>query len=198
MNSFISFLWLLLCHRSRIELLQLRQHSSQSKIPQYISDCPRTPSLNFDALASQSRITTDYLRSPGAQQQGIHLQCKRPRFDPWVRKIPWRRERPPTPDFLPGESHGQRSLAGFSPWVHRESDTAAWLNDKLQPHPSGPDPGPATALERIHTDSSQGPGSAGPQRAEDGPGRTRATRGGRHHPPRWEPGTIPHAGSPRP
>ena len=39
-----------------------------------------------------------------------------PRFDHWVRKIPWRRKWQPTPVFLPGEPHGQRSLAGFSPW----------------------------------------------------------------------------------
>ena len=36
--------------------------------------------------------------------------------DSWVRKIPWRRKWKPTPVFLPGESHGQRSLAGHSPW----------------------------------------------------------------------------------
>ena len=48
-------------------------------------------------------------------------QCKRPRFDPWVRKIPWRRKWQPTPVFLPGESHGQRSLAGSSPWGRKES-----------------------------------------------------------------------------
>ena len=36
------------------------------------------------------------------------------RFDPWVGKIPWRREEPPTPVFLPGEFHGHRSLAGYS------------------------------------------------------------------------------------
>ena len=44
-------------------------------------------------------------------------QCRRHqrlRFDPWVRKIPWRRARQPTPVFLPGESHGQRSLVGYS------------------------------------------------------------------------------------
>ena len=35
-------------------------------------------------------------------------------FDPWVGKIPWRRERQPTPVVLPGEPHGQRSLAGYS------------------------------------------------------------------------------------
>ena len=39
---------------------------------------------------------------------------RRPRFDPWVRKIPWRREWRPTPVFLPGEFHGQRSLVGYS------------------------------------------------------------------------------------
>ena len=41
--------------------------------------------------------------------------CRRPQFNPWVRKIPWRREWLPTPVFLPGESHEQRSLAGYSP-----------------------------------------------------------------------------------
>ena len=42
--------------------------------------------------------------------------------DPWVRKIPWRRAWQPTPVFLPGESHGQRSLARYSLWGHKESD----------------------------------------------------------------------------
>ena len=40
-----------------------------------------------------------------------NLQCKRPEFNPWVGKIPWRREWRPTPVFSPGESHGQSSLA---------------------------------------------------------------------------------------
>ena len=48
-------------------------------------------------------------------------------MDPWVRKIPWRREWLPTPVFLPGESHGQRGLAGHSPWGNKESDTTAQL-----------------------------------------------------------------------
>ena len=43
-------------------------------------------------------------------------------MDPWVRKITWRRKWQPTPVFLPGESHGQRSLAGYSPWGRKESD----------------------------------------------------------------------------
>ena len=52
-------------------------------------------------------------------------QCrrhKRGRFNPWVRKIPWRRAWQPTPVFLPGESHGWRSLVGYSPWGRKESD----------------------------------------------------------------------------
>ena len=39
-------------------------------------------------------------------------------FDPWVGKIPWRREWQLTPVFVPGESHRQRSLEGYSPWGH--------------------------------------------------------------------------------
>ena len=46
-----------------------------------------------------------------------------PGFDPWVGKIPWRREQLPTAVFWPEEFHGQRSLAGYSPWGCKESDT---------------------------------------------------------------------------
>ena len=56
------------------------------------------------------------------------LQCGRPGFDPWVRKILWRRKWQPTPVFLPGKSHGQRSLVGYSPWGHNESDTTEQLH----------------------------------------------------------------------
>ena len=43
-------------------------------------------------------------------------------FNPWVGKIPWRRKLQPTPVFLPGESHGQRILSGYSPWGRKELD----------------------------------------------------------------------------
>ena len=49
--------------------------------------------------------------------------CRGREFVPWVRKIPWRRKWQPSPVLLPGESRGQRSLAGYSPWDHKESDT---------------------------------------------------------------------------
>ena len=52
-----------------------------------------------------------------------YCQCrryKRHAFDPWFEKIPWRRKWQPTPVFLPGKLHGQRSLVGYSPWGCRE------------------------------------------------------------------------------
>ena len=61
------------------------------------------------------------------QTERIHLQCRKPGFDPWVGKIPWRRKWQPTPVFLPGELHGQKSLAGYSPWGRKELDTTEQL-----------------------------------------------------------------------
>ena len=43
----------------------------------------------------------------------IYLQCRRPRFNPRVGKIPWRREWLPNPVLLPGEFHGQRNLVSY-------------------------------------------------------------------------------------
>ena len=54
-------------------------------------------------------------------------QCGRPAFDPWVGKIPWRRKWQPTLVLLPGESHGQRSLVGYSPWCRKESNMTEQL-----------------------------------------------------------------------
>ena len=102
------------------------------------------------------------------------LQCRRPRFDSWVGKFSWRRDRLPTLIFLgfPGGSdgkesdcsvgdlnlipglgrspgrwhgnpfqysclenpHGQRSLVGYSPWGHKESDTTERLSTAQHPH----------------------------------------------------------------
>ena len=50
-------------------------------------------------------------------------QCRRQGFHPWVRKIPWTRQWQLIPIFLPGKSHGQSSLVGYSPWGHKESST---------------------------------------------------------------------------
>ena len=63
----------------------------------------------------------------GAGGKEPTCQCRRyktPGLNPWVRKTPWRRAWQPTPIFLPGESHGQRSLVGYSPGVAK---SWAWL-----------------------------------------------------------------------
>ena len=64
--------------------------------------CPETAGVQFPAGSQLSSKEYTY-------------QCRRHRSDPWFGKIPWRRKWPPTPAFLPGESHGQRSLVGYSP-----------------------------------------------------------------------------------
>ena len=63
-------------------------------------------------------------------------QCRRHRrcgFDPWVRKVLWRRKWQPTPVFLPGKFHGQKNLVVYSPRGHKESDTTG----QLSTHPLG-------------------------------------------------------------
>ena len=66
--------------------------------------------------------STGVLRRRGRERPGEDI-----RFSPWVRKILWRREWLPTPVFLPGEFHGQRRPAGYSPWDHKKSDTTEQL-----------------------------------------------------------------------
>ena len=68
-----------------------------------------------------------------AQTVRICLQCRRPRFDPQVGKIPWRREWQPTPVILPGEFHRQKSLVAYSPRDHKESDTTEPLTHTCFP-----------------------------------------------------------------
>ena len=61
----------------------------------------------------------------GASGEEPACQCRGRKghgFHPWVGKIPWRRAQQPTLVLLSGESHGHRSLAGCSPWGHKESD----------------------------------------------------------------------------
>ena len=69
----------------------------------------------------------ELLNSQVAQLVKNLLAMQKPGFDPWVGMIPWRREWQPTPVSLPGESHGQRSLAGYSPWGCKKLDTTERL-----------------------------------------------------------------------
>ena len=86
--------------------------------------------IDLPAAAAATILIIETVGFPG----GSVVNCppasagnRRCGFDPWVRKIPWRRKWHPTPVFLPGESHGQRSLSGYSPWGPQKSQTL--LND---------------------------------------------------------------------
>ena len=93
--------------------------------------------LRLAAIAKKKMEEHSRLRKPHlTERQGSMLpsgkeftcQCRRHRrrrcvFNPWVGKI-WRRKWQPTSIFLPGKSHGQRSLVGYSPRDRKESDTA--------------------------------------------------------------------------
>ena len=68
----------------------------------------------------------------GSDGKASAYNVGRPRFNPWVRKIPWRRKWHPTPVLLPGKSHGLRSLVGYRPWGHKESDTTERLHFHLK------------------------------------------------------------------
>ena len=76
-------------------------------------------------------VTQKFGASLVAQVVKYHLQCRRPRFNPWIGKILWRRERQPTLICLPGESHRQRSLADYNPRGLKESN----MTDRLSMHP---------------------------------------------------------------
>ena len=91
----------------------------------------------FNPLRSQESIfvplkmISSLLRIPlpwWPDGKSVCLQCGRPGFDPWFGKIPWRRKWQPTPVFLPGKSHGQRSLTGYSPWGRKELDMTEQLH----------------------------------------------------------------------
>ena len=76
---------------------------------------PLNLSMSWDCIKQQNMVG-------GGKEPAC--QCRRPKrhgVNPWVGKIPWRRAQQPTP--VPAESHGQRSLAAYSPWGRKDSDT---------------------------------------------------------------------------
>ena len=73
-------------------------------------------------------LDRDFPNGPVVENSPVSTGDKRVGFNLVARKIPWRRALQPTAVFLPGESHGQRSLVGSSPRGHKESDTTEGLN----------------------------------------------------------------------
>ena len=83
--------------------------------------CLRPVFPSVSSLKERKKVLSCLLMNLGSFPHGSHSkqsasQCRRLRFDPWVRKIPWRREWQPTPGFLPWKSHRWRSLVCCSPW----------------------------------------------------------------------------------
>ena len=69
----------------------------------------------------------------GPSGEELASQCRRHKrcgFDPWVKKIPWRRAWQPMPLFLPGKSHGQRTLVGYGPWSSKELDVTVIKSER--------------------------------------------------------------------
>ena len=74
------------------------------------------------------RLDWSYKNGRDGRESALVQLCGRPGFDLWVGKIPWRGAWQPSPVLLPGASHGQRSLAGYSPWGRKESNMSERLS----------------------------------------------------------------------
>ena len=86
--------------------------------------CPKNMTSTAKSGHNGCRSLADESAFLVAQMVKVFLQCQRLRFNPWVGKIPWRRERLPTPVFWPGEFHGLY----YSPGGRKESDTTERLS----------------------------------------------------------------------
>ena len=88
---------------------------------------PTSPALQVDSLPAEPWHSS---KESACQCR----RCKRFGFDPWVGKIPWRRQWQDTSVFLLGKSHRQRILVGHSPWSHKESDTTEQTLKRYSEH----------------------------------------------------------------
>ena len=109
-------------------ILHHHWHQQKSHLHHLTSKSLQQPPYHSATCTLQFTFSTTAKHFPWwLRQQRICLQCRRPGFDPWAGKMPWRRRWLPTPVFLPGESNEQRSLVGYSPWDNKESDTTEQL-----------------------------------------------------------------------
>ena len=120
---------ILICKTSR-EVSEQKTLGTQGplslNVPQWHIDYFELKLLREDPMQESSQVTL-VVKNP--------CQCRRHKrcwFNPWIRKIPWRRAQQPIPIFLPGESHQQRSVVAYSPQGCKESDTtdATWHDER--------------------------------------------------------------------
>ena len=142
------FLWLIspsaILYRS-IHIVAKGRISFFFRVPLYIYGLPGSSGCKESTCNAGNPSWIPGLGRPSRKGKGYPLQYSwaalvawtvknqwgRPGFDPWIGKIPWRRERLPTPVFLPGEFHGQRSQTGYSPGGCKESDITERLSLSL-------------------------------------------------------------------
>ena len=105
-------------------------HLNERKL--YVQFTHNLLSYRVYTLAYGPYIKTCHCCSSWAFLVAQRLKCLPPvretGYDPWFGKIPWRRKWQPTPEFLPGESHGWRSLVGYSPRGHRVRHSKLWAD----------------------------------------------------------------------
>ena len=118
------------CYADTLGLVRMSKHQPVTLICSSVVWC----GLHVSGVQGTVLSTMDWIKiSPNLQglprwhsDKESACQCRRHKrhgFKPWVRKLPWSRKWQFIPVFLPGKFHGQRSLAGYSPWSHNQSDT---------------------------------------------------------------------------
>ena len=108
-----------------------------------VSEGPLWPQQHFSGYLLLSQQRLNKLKCRSLEQRKVYGlprwrsaiasvrqcgRCRRHGFDPCIKMILWSKKRQPIPEFLPGEFHGQKSLAGYSPWCSKESDTTERLS----------------------------------------------------------------------
>ena len=107
------------CHKHR-SLVSLTHSKCTQKVPAHAC------SVQMQKNVAQMLATLGF--PGGSDSKASACNVGRPGFHPWVGKFPWRRKWQPALRLLPGKFHGRRSLVGYSPWGHRESDVTEQLH----------------------------------------------------------------------
>ena len=114
---------------------QVRSHIFQHKRPSSYADL-FCPIWTVNTIMDRCHVYQSLIRLPSGSVVKNSPANGGDAFDPWVGKIPWRRKWPPTPVLLPGKSHGQKSLVGYSPWDCRIGCDVATKQEQQQQPPS--------------------------------------------------------------
>ena len=118
----ISYLWSAYLCNFITHFLSLHLGKHPQSIVSYSKTCKKT-TKHIEISPLKKKILFDWsiagLGFPGGSVVKNLPAKQEMRVPPLGQEAPWRRKWPPTPVFLPGESHGQRSLQGYSPWGHR-------------------------------------------------------------------------------